>query len=344
MEPPFDKVPGVYSTTSGYAGGQQKAPTYEQVSSGSTGHAESLQVAYDPTLVSYEQLLEVFWRNIDPTDAGGQFCDRGTQYRSVIFYADAAQKQAALASKKRLEDSGRLREVVTQVVPLEAFYPAEEYHQDFYKKNPARYKMYRTGCGRDRRLAQLWGEAPPPSAGRPSSDASSGTAAQKGWAQVKDGWTKPGKDELRKRLTPPQFKVSQEAGTERAFANEYWDNHEPGLYVDIVSGEPLFSSRDKFDSGTGWPSFTRPLEEGNVALHRDFSLGMLRFEVRSKHADSHLGHLFDDGPPPTGKRYCLNSASLRFIPAANLEQEGYGQYASLFATGIAGAKPETAKK
>ena len=256
MEPPFDAVPGVYSTTSGYAGGTVKNPTYEQVSSGSTGHAEALQVAYDPALVSYEQLLEVFWRNVDPTDAGGQFCDRGTQYRSAIFYADEAQKQAALASKKKLESSGRLHGVVTQVVPLDAFYPAEEYHQDFYKKNPTRYKTYRAGCGRDRRLAQLWGEGPPHAAGRPSSDATRATAAQKGWMQVKDGWTKPGKDELKKRLTPLQYKVSQEEGTERAFANEYWDNHEPGLYVDVVSGEPLFSSRDKFDSGTGWPSFT----------------------------------------------------------------------------------------
>ena len=262
MEPPFDVVAGVYSTTSGYAGGRKKNPTYEEVSSGETGHAEVLQVAYDPARVSYEQLLEVFWRNIDPTDAGGQFCDRGHQYRSAIFYADEAQKQAALASKQELEGTGRLRAVVTEVVQLDAFYPAEEYHQDYYRKNPARYKMYRAGCGRDRRLAQLWGAAPPPAAGRPTSNAGTGaTAVQRGWAQVKDDWKKPGKDELKQRLTPLQYQVTQEEGTERAFANEYWDNHEPGIYVDVVSGEPLFSSLDKYDSGTGWPSFTRPLDE-----------------------------------------------------------------------------------
>ena len=159
MEAPFDAIPGVYATTSGYAGGKQKNPTYEQVSSGSTGHAESLQVAYDPARVRYEQLLEVYWHNVDPSDGGGQFCDRGNQYRPAIFYDGEAQKQAALDAKRALEASGRLgKPVVVQVVPLEAFYPAEDYHQDFYKKNPVRYRMYRSGCGRDRRLAQLWGK------------------------------------------------------------------------------------------------------------------------------------------------------------------------------------------
>jgi len=160
MEAPFDAIPGVVSTISGYAGGKVKDPTYEQVSSGGTGHVESIQVAYDPTRVTYDQLLEVFWHNVDPLDGGGQFCDRGNQYRTAIFFANEEQKRAAVESKRRLQDSGRLKgDVVTPIVPLEAFYPAEDYHQDFYRKNPARYKMYRFGCGRDRRLVALWGKS-----------------------------------------------------------------------------------------------------------------------------------------------------------------------------------------
>jgi len=231
-----------------------------------------------------------------------------------------------------LEASGRLKKpVVTEIAPLEAFYPAEEYHQDFCRKSPLRYNTYRAGCGRDRRLAELWGKEAVvgPAVAGPSGGAGAG-AGRKGWTAVKDGFAKPPKDQLKKTLTPVQYQVTQENGTERAFQNEYWNNHTPGIYVDVVSGEPLFSSLDKFDSGTGWPSFTRPLEKANVEEKRDLSHGMIRTEVRSKHAGSHLGHLFDDGPRPTGLRYCLNSAALRFVPADKLEQEGYGEYKKLF--------------
>jgi peptide methionine sulfoxide reductase msrA/msrB len=327
MEASLEKVPGVIAVTSGYAGGHVKNPSYEQVSAGGTGHAESVQVAYDPARLSYEQLVEIFWRNVDPTDGGGQFCDRGNQYRTAIFTEGEGQKRAAEASKRALAASGRLpKPIVTEIVPLEAFYPAEEYHQDFYRKNPLRYTTYRAGCGRDRRLAELWGKE---AIHGPAADGTSGASgAGKGWKAV--DWKKPADEELKKALTPLQYQVTQKGGTELAFRNEYWNNHEPGIYVDVVSGEPLFSSLDKFDSGSGWPSFTRPLEKANVSEKGDASLGMIRTEVRSKHAGSHLGHVFDDGPKPTGLRYCINSAALRFVPLAKLEEEGYGEYRALF--------------
>jgi peptide methionine sulfoxide reductase msrA/msrB len=329
MQSPYDGIPGVYSTTAGYAGGSVKNPSYEQVSTGTTGHAESMQVAYDPAKVSYERLLEVFWHNIDPTDAGGQFCDRGNQYRTVIFYADEAQKQAALVSKRRLEASHRFAQpIVTEIAPLAAFYPAEDYHQNFCRKNPLRYESYRLGCGRDRRLAELWGKPDPKPVATPS-------PTTKGRTDVKNQcWTEPSQAELQKlkeALTPEQYQVTQRQGTERPFQNEYWNNHQPGIYVDVVSGEPLFSSLDKYDSGSGWPSFTRPLEPQNLVSRTDRSLFMDRTEIRSKHADSHLGHVFDDGPAEKGGlRYCTNSASLRFVPLAKLDEEGYGEYKGLF--------------
>jgi peptide methionine sulfoxide reductase msrA/msrB len=313
MESSFEGLPGVLAVVSGYAGGTTKNPTYEQVGSGSTGHAESIQVTFDAAKTSYAQLLDAFWHNIDPLAGGGQFCDHGTQYRSAIFYVGEAQRQAAEASKQAIEAGKRFdKPIVTQIVPLEKFYPAEEYHQDYYKKNPLQYKMYRLGCGRDARLHELWGDA-----------------AGGGHVAAPARYGKPSDAELRQRLTPLQYEVTQHAATEHAFDNAYWDNHEPGIYVDVVSGEPLFSSQDKFDSGTGWPSFTRPLVPENVSTGSQSSLDGYP-EVRSVHAGSHLGHVFPDGPKPTGQRYCMNSAALRFIPAAHLADEGYGEYAKRF--------------
>jgi peptide methionine sulfoxide reductase msrA/msrB len=318
VESSFAHIPGVLSVTSGFAGGTEKDPTYAQVSAGLTGHREAVQLRFDPARVSYRLLLEWFWRHHDPTDDGGQFCDRGSQYRPAIFVHDDEQRREAEASRKRLADSKVLpKPVVTPIVACTTFHPAEDCHQRYFEKNPFRYKRYRDGCGRDGTLRALWGaEADRPFQAFAAADAG--------------GWRKPGREELKARLTPLQFKVTQDSGTEPPFRNEYATNTRAGIYVDIVSGEALFSSRDKFDSGTGWPSFSRPITPGDIVEREDTTLFSARTEVRSRLADSHLGHVFPDGPEPTGLRYCVNSASLRFVPRENLEKEGYGQYLALF--------------
>jgi peptide methionine sulfoxide reductase msrA/msrB len=308
-EADFEKTDGVVEVISGYTGGATENPSYEDVSSGRSEHLEAVQVIYDPAKITYKRLLEVFWRHVDPTDAGGQFADRGAQYRTAIFYHDEEQRRLAEASRQELDRSGRFKKpVVTEIRPLTRFYAAEGYHQDYYKKNSLRYSLYRQGSGRDQFIQQAWG---------PSAAKDPGGAA---------GYTNPSEAELRQRLTPFQYHVTQEEGTEPPFENEFWNSKLEGIYVDIVSGEPLFGSADKFDSGTGWPSFTRPLDPRFIVEKTDRSHFMARTEVRSRFGDSHLGHVFPDGPPPTGLRYCINSASLRFIPKSEMEGEGYGEY------------------
>lgn len=298
-------LPGVLDTQVGYANGRTQRPTYEQVCRENTGHAETVRVRYDPQALSLPFLLERFYEVIDPTSVNRQAGDQGEQYRSGIYYVDRLDEPVIRQSMAALQ-SRLSKPVAIQVQPLENYHPAEEYHQKYLDKNPQGYCHISAS-----KFAQARQAVDP---GTP-----------------KARYTKPSQEILQSSLTDLQYQVTQNAATEPPFQNPYFDHFEPGLYVDITTGEPLFTSQDKFESGCGWPSFAKPIAQDRVEEKKDRTHGMIRTEVRSKGGDAHLGHVFPDGPKDRGGlRYCINSAALRFIPLDQLEAQGYGEWAKLF--------------
>ncbi|WP_314729705.1 peptide-methionine (S)-S-oxide reductase MsrA [Peptostreptococcus stomatis] len=298
MVKPFTSYEGVEKVVSGYIGGHKENPTYKEVCSGGTGHYEAVEITFDNEKIKFKEILDIFWKQIDPQDENGQFADRGSQYKTAIFYTSDKQKEEAQVSKKRIEDlyfNGK--EIATGILEASHFYPAEDYHQNYCKTNSKHYSVYYKNSGR--------------------------------YNFVKAKWDRNNLDRnnLRNKLRDIEFEVTQNDMTEVPFDNEYFDKFDKGIYVDLVDGRPLFSSSDKFDSGCGWPAFSKPIEDTALMERADYSFGMERTEVRSLGSNCHLGHVFNDNPnSDNGLRYCINSAAIKFIPYDKMEECGYGEY------------------
>jgi peptide methionine sulfoxide reductase msrA/msrB len=307
VEEYFSRIPGVYDVTSGYANGNTENPTYEEVCAGS-GHAETVRVRYDPGVVSLKTLTEQFFKIINPLSVGRQGADVGNQYRTGVYYTDESDLETIQKVFDAVRESYK-QEIATELLPLENYFPAEEYHQDYLKKNPYGYCHIDFSTLDNIKLETEAIKVDP------------------------SKYTKPPDKEIREMLSSAQYSVTQEGATEPSYSGVYYENHEPGLYVDVVTGEPLFSSADKYDSGCGWPSFTKPIDPDVVVEYTDGAYGLRRTEVRSRVGNSHLGHVFEDGPKEAGGlRYCINSLSLRFIPYGKMEESGYGEFKPLCRT------------
>ncbi len=301
IEAYMERIDGVTDAVSGYANGNTENPSYEEVSHKNTGHAETVKVTFDDTVISLDELIGYYLKVVNPVSVNRQGNDVGTQYRSGIYFTDEADFDI-IKTVLDLEQDKYSDPIVVELEPLDGFYMAEEYHQDYLKKNPNGY------CHIDLNKADEEVIFIDP-----------------------NKYSKPSDEVLRETLTEEQYQVTQNNATERAFGNEYFDNKKKGIYVDIVTGEPLFTSLDKYDSGCGWPSFTKPIVSEVVNYETDSSFNMKRTEVRSRVGDSHLGHVFEDGPVDKGGlRYCINSASIRFIPLEKMEEEGYKELLTLF--------------
>lgn len=327
-EASFQDKPGIIDAVSGYIGGGEQDASYLKVSKGITTHREAVQIVYDPKIISTKEVLDTYWSHIDPTSTEGQFADKGFQYTTAIFYHNESQKEVALDSKKRLEQSGLFdKPIATEILPFTNFFRAEEYHQDYYKKASDHYEQYKNGSGRAGFVEETWAK----------DAAIEFLQAEQTINMNKNNIPRDGSynytdeqiAEMLKNLDPLAYHVVAENGTESPFNNKYWDNKAEGIYVDVVTKKPLFSSTHKYDSGTGWPSFWRTIDDDSVTLHEDNSLSTTRTEVRSD--AGHVGHVFNDGPAKEGgRRFCTNSASLQFVAREDMIKEGYGEYLYLF--------------
>jgi peptide methionine sulfoxide reductase msrA/msrB len=324
----FQEEAGIIDAVSGFAGGEESNASYLSVAKGTTKHREAVQITYDPTIISTEKVLDIYWSHIDPTNVEGQFADKGFQYTTAIFYHNEEQEAVARDSKIRLENSGVFdKPIATDILPFTTFFKAEDYHQDYYKKASDHYERYKKGSGRAGFVEETWAKD---AAIEFLQSEQTKTVGQNDESKKGDyDYTDEEIAEMLKNLDPLAYHVVAEGGTESPFRNAYWDNKADGIYVDKVTGKPLFSSTHKYDSGTGWPSFWRTIDDDSVTMHEDNSLSTTRTEIRSD--AGHVGHVFEDGPKEEGgRRFCTNSASLRFVAKEEMVKEGYKEYLYLF--------------